>query len=113
MFYVRTDLNTSNKFDMINFLNFDVDNIDCHGSYMLENIRTLSQVGIMKITAEQYRPDMLSYNLYGITDYWWILMWYNSIVNISDLVSGVEIRYPSQVDIENLYINCSTAGKVN
>ena len=113
MFYIIDELETTSKFDMIRFLDFNVDNIDCHGSYMLENIPKLPLIGILTITTEQYRPDILSYDLYGTTEYWWILMWYNSIVNISDLVSGVQINFPSKTSIENLYINCSTAKKVS
>lgn len=114
MFYIDESINTNKKYDLIKFLNFDQDNIDCHGSYMLLQIPKLPHIGEYTITKEQYRPDLLSYNIYkGETQYWWILMWYNALANISDLKYGVKIKYPSKSSIENLYIRCSTLKKVN
>ena len=54
-----------------------------------------------KITIEQRyhkRPDLLSYNLYGNSNYWWIFVLYNRDVlvdPINDFVQGLVIRVPN------------------
>ncbi len=45
------------------------------------------------------RPDLLSYDLYGSTEYWWIFMRRNmNIIQdpIYDLVAGLSIYVPSK-----------------
>lgn len=107
MFYINNDLETKTRFDMIKFLNFDVDNIDCLGSYMLLNIPNLPMQGTYTIMSEEKRPDLLSYSIYEDTQYWWILMWYNSITSIEELKSGITLGYPSINAIQDLYTRAS------
>jgi len=40
----------------------------------------------------EYRPDLLSYKVYGIVDYWWKIMEFNNIKDIYDFKSGINIR---------------------
>lgn len=47
----------------------------------------------------QYRPDLLSYDLYGTTGYWWVFALRNPDVlldPIYDLVAGINIYLPPQ-----------------
>ena len=56
------------------------------------------------------RPDLLSYKIYGTTDYWWLLMRYNQIFDIwNDLFSGKTLSIPDVLDYEDFFINCSKA----
>jgi hypothetical protein len=51
------------------------------------------------------RPDLLSYDLYGTTDFWWIFAVRNPNViedPIFDLQAGVEIYVPTRVRIQEL-----------
>jgi hypothetical protein len=44
------------------------------------------------------RPDLLSYDLYGTTDYWWIFMIRNPNVikdPIYDMVTGIQLYAPT------------------
>lgn len=42
------------------------------------------------------RPDIISQKLYGTTNYWWFLMWFNKITDVwNDLREGMVISYPS------------------
>lgn len=43
---------------------------------------------------EEYRPDLTSYRAYGVVDLWWQIMEANSIFDIYDYKSGVNIRIP-------------------
>ena len=61
----------------------------------------------MLIRKEENRPDLLSYNIYSDTQYWWVLMWYNSLYKPEDLKVGLTINYPALSAIEQLYMNAS------
>ena len=111
MFYIDTEFDTNTRFDTIKFVEFNKDNIDCVTSFMFSNISALPSIGTYTILYEENRPDLLSYNLYGDTQYWWVLMWYNSLLSINDLVNGLVISYPSLSSLENLYTRASTLAK--
>ena len=41
------------------------------------------------------RPDIISQNIYGTSNLWWFVMWYNGIGDIwNDLRDGLMLRYP-------------------
>ena len=43
------------------------------------------------------RPDLISYKIYGTTNYWWFIMWYNGVGDVwNDLRDMMVIKYPSQ-----------------
>jgi hypothetical protein len=44
----------------------------------------------------EYRPDLLSYDFYGTTDFWWKIMEMNNIIDIFDFKSGLTIRLPER-----------------
>lgn len=42
------------------------------------------------------RPDLISYKIYGTTNYWWFLMWFNGVADVwNDLREDMLIEYPS------------------
>lgn len=112
MFFIDNSLDTTTRFDMIKFFNFDVDNIDCLTSFMMRALKILPKIGTYTIKEEEYRPDLLSYKLYNDTQFWWLLMWYNSILSIKDLKSGLSIDYPSKNNLEDLYLSATNYSKV-
>jgi hypothetical protein len=60
----------------------------------------------MEITNKYHlRPDLMSYDLYGTTDYWWVLMERNiDIIRdpIFDFTKGKKIWVPSVNRIKNI-----------
>lgn len=41
------------------------------------------------------RPDLISYKIYGTTNYWWFLMWFNGVADVwNDLREKMVIAYP-------------------
>jgi hypothetical protein len=42
----------------------------------------------------EYRPDLVSYEFYGVTDFWWKIMEANNIKDIYDFKSGLSIKIP-------------------
>lgn len=46
------------------------------------------------------RPEMISFQVYGSTDFWWILMVVNKITNpLVELQPGLILEIPNQLDI--------------
>jgi len=43
---------------------------------------------------EEYRPDLTSFRAYGTVDYWWLILETNSISDIFDYKTGLNIRIP-------------------
>jgi hypothetical protein len=41
-----------------------------------------------------YRPDLVSYKVYGYPDSWWLIMQANKIYDIKDFIAGKTIRIP-------------------
>lgn len=74
-------------------------------SEIIDSILDLPSVGTYTIKTSQYRPDLISADIYnGSTEYWQIILMYNGIIGIDQLVSSREIRYPSLNDLENLLL---------
>lgn len=49
-----------------------------------------------EITKEmEFRPDKLSYKIYGVRDYWWKIMQMNNMKDILEFRAGRTIRLPS------------------
>lgn len=47
------------------------------------------------------RPDIISYKIYGTTNYWWFIMWYNGVGDVwNDLREMMVIKYPALVKIK-------------
>lgn len=108
MFYVDLETRLKDRFDLAKFMDFTDEGIfDPLNSYMLYQIPLLDNIGEYTIRKEEGRPDNLSYVIYGDTQYWWVLMWYNSIYKPEDLKTGLKIKYPSVSAIEQLYMNAS------
>lgn len=111
MFYLNNDLDTQTRYDIIKFIEINKDNLDPLTSYFFYQLRNMPYVEELTIISEDKRPDLLSYNLYGTTQYWWILMLYNNILSVNDLVPGIKIKKPSLSTIEAFYVKASTLQK--
>lgn len=47
----------------------------------------------------EYRPDLVSFDVYGTPDFWWKIMEVNNIKDIFDFTAGQTIRLPDSVFI--------------
>lgn len=45
----------------------------------------------------EYRPDLVSYSVYGTPDFWWRIMEANNIKDIFDFKSGLNIFIPNAI----------------
>ena len=112
MFYINNDINNSTRYDLSKFMEFNNDNYDSLNSYMLEFLSKLPAFGLYMVKENEGKPDLISYDLYEDTQYWWILMLYNNIFNINELTPNKIISYPSISSIEELYSNANILQKV-
>ena len=103
--YINLDKKYTDRFDMAKFLNFSNGVHDILTSYFLYKLSDLPVRGKFEITFESGRPEFLSYLLYKDVQYWWLLMEYNNLLDIYDLKQGLEIKYFSINELEDLYFS--------
>jgi hypothetical protein len=96
------------RYDTGKFLEFNQDVYDLLNSHFSNNIAALPFEGFYIIQGTEARPDLISFEIYGETMYWWILLIYNNIVNFEDLIEGYRVDYPSITDIEELYFTLNS-----
>ena len=80
---------------------------DTSTSMFLDKLSKLSPYGSYPITIP-FRPDVYSYDIYGTTSYWWVLLAYNNIVSMSSLELNRELNFPSFIDLENIMLTMGT-----
>ena len=111
MYYINNNINVEARFDTMKFLEFNEDNVDPLNSFMLTNLMNIPPAGTYTIVKEECRPDLVSYELYDDTQYWWILLLYNKILDITEFKAGLDIVYPDKAYFETLYQNASLMEK--
>jgi hypothetical protein len=56
------------------------------------------------------RPDLLAYDLYGRSDLMWVILQYNSIVDIEEeFIAGANLKLPSRSRVFSEIINKSVS----
>lgn len=111
MYYINNKMSSINRYDMSKFLEFDTDSYCILDSFLCSQIKNLPYSGALAVTTQVNRPDLVSYDIYGHTQYWWLIMLYNDYTSPTDLTSGALVKYPSLNSIENLYFTLSTRQK--
>jgi len=60
------------------------------------------------------RPDIMSYRIYGSSEYWWILCKFNQIDDIwNDMYVGQDLIIPSIGDITRFYSSVRKRASIN
>jgi len=103
LFFLNLDREFLERFELERFLNFDVDNYDPLNSAILNELTDLKKSGRFIVQGETSRPDNISHKVYGDVQYWWVIMFYNNITDVNDIVTGLELNYPSLTDLEQYY----------
>lgn len=96
---------------MAKFIEYVQSSFDILNSYFIYKLSSLAESGKYTISVDETRMDLISYNIYGDTHYWWILMLYNNEIEVENLAAGDVLSYPSLTDLENLFF--SLAGLQN
>ena len=103
-YFLNSEYESDERFDMARFMAY-TDNFDPLTSRFLHDLSGLAHSGEYIVQNEEGRPEILSYKIYGNTQYWWILLYYNGITAVEDLTTNMVIKYPSIGDLENLYFS--------
>lgn len=68
------------------------------GTYLRQPYVPTGQERVILITPGlAYRPDLLSYDIYGTVDVWWKIMEVNKIYDISDFKAGITVMLPDNI----------------
>jgi hypothetical protein len=105
LFYINTERDFSQRFNLGKLMEFCVDNYDPITSDILLELKSLDQGGIYTVRGEENNPDLIAFRIFGDTQFWWILMQYNSITEIADIENGQEIKFPSISALEDFYFS--------
>lgn len=66
--------------------------------YVRQSYKKKGDEKVMLITkGVEYRPDLVSFDVYGFPDNWWIIMEANGIHDVFDFKAGRTIILPNQV----------------
>ena len=103
-FFINPNVESPSRFDLQKFMEF-TDNSDPLTASIFPDVKKLSIAGYFVIGGEEYRPDSISYKIYGNHQYWWVIMSFNEISDVNLLVSGKSIKYPALTDLEDIYFS--------
>lgn len=105
MFFIDLDNDYIKRYDFGKFVEFENNVHKILDSFLVLKFNDLSPFGRFIVRDEEYKPELISHKIYGDTQYWWLLMNYNNIIEIDNLINGLTINYPSINDIEDLYFS--------
>jgi len=104
MFFIDLTVQSDERFDLAKFMRFvSGEGYDPLDSYFLRELPNLQSRGQYSVQNEAKRPDLISYRFYGTTNYWWIVMLYNNILSVEELIAGTVLEIPSEEDISRLF----------
>jgi len=106
-FYIDETYTSDERYDYAKFLEY-TDNFDPLTSYVQYEVKNLKQKGEYQVITEEHRPDLVSYNIYGDVQYWHLLMIYNDVRLVTDVVPGLVLKYPFEDHIEDVYFSLKT-----
>ena len=102
LFFIDTTYDSKDRFDLAKILEYS-DNFDPLTSYFIKELKNLPKYGTWVIQSEEKRSDVLAYKIYGDTQFWWVVLYYNDLIDNDELETGMNIDYPNLTDLEDLY----------
>lgn len=76
-------------------------------SELLDRVNLLPPVMSYTIGVEQFRPDLIAFDVYGFTQYWQIILEYNQIIDVGELVAGKVLKLPRLRELEEAILEFS------
>jgi hypothetical protein len=101
------------RFPLHRGFEFSNGSYDVFSQRLHKEIRELQPYGKIEITNQEYRPDLVSFDVYGMCDFWNILMFYNNIPNVLDINIGLTVNFPKMGDVENIYFRMQNRQRIN
>lgn len=103
MFFIDTEYESRLTMDPAKIMQYGEGMYDPLNSFMLMKIRDMKPMGTYTITDAEFRPDLVSHDIYGDVQYKWLLMEYNGITSYRQLTLNRQITYPALSDIEDVF----------
>ena len=113
MFYINEHIETKERFATEKFMEFSEGTYDPLTSYFMNQIHELPEGGYTAVRGEEGRPESLSFNIYGTMQLWWILMEFNDVIEIDELISDMNIKNPTLRHLEDLYFRLKALKKAS
>lgn len=104
-YFVNTEVEDTDRFDLSKFMLYDEDVYEVVTSNALATIPQLPVGGQFTVNGMERRPDLVSYEIYGSTQYYWVIMVYNGLQSFNEIVHAQELRYPSLATLEDFFFN--------
>ena len=104
-FFINVDRDTGVRTDLSKFMLFDVDSYDVNTAQIFTLIRELPVSGEYTVQGQDGRPDLVSYEIYNDTQYWWVLLIYNGMTDTSEIVHADTLRFPDLQSLEDLFFS--------
>ena len=104
IFFINLDFESSERYDLAKFMEF-TDNYDPLTSTVLNYIKSIPKQGDLIVTSEEGRPDLVSYNYYGVDTYWAAILLYNDRFTVDDIKINDRLSMPSIAGLEDLYFS--------
>jgi len=104
-FFINLDTKAKGRYNLEKFLNYVNGNHDALTSSILYRLREIEIGGHYRVQGEEARPDLISYRVYDDTQYWWVIMLYNSITSVEQIENGMEIQYPRLDLLDDFYFS--------
>lgn len=71
-------------------------------STFAEKLLKLPVVGTYQVTTERFRPDLISFRIYGSEQFKIPLLLYNNLTSFLDIQPGLILNYPSLTAMEQI-----------
>lgn len=108
MFFINKSVTTQQRYDLQRFIERLDGAYEFINSYIIAKVQDLKIIGMFTIRNAPYRPDLISYEIYGDTQYWPFLMEYNHILELEELKIGTQINYFSLEELEDIYLTLTS-----
>lgn len=105
--YVETPV----RYESSKFFPFsEVGGFDIIRSYFAQQLGYIPEFGDMEIVTNEGRVDLCAVDTLGETQYFWILMMYNGIIDVNELKTGTMLKIPDKNKLEELYFRVKSIG---
>ena len=107
-YFINQNFDSEERYDMSKFMEWIDGTYDVLSSYFIEELRKLPLAGVYRVELEPFRPDLVSYDVYGDPQYWWLLLEYNGWVDWTQFSLGSSVNLFALTDLENLFFSLSS-----
>ena len=113
MFYIDETIQPTERFAAEKFMKYEEGTYDPLTSFFMEQIHKLPEGGYKAIRGDEGRPELLSFNIYGTMQLWWILMEFNDVIEVDELIATMNIKNPTLRNLEDLYFRLKALKKAS